>query len=75
MTITPKIHILQHHIVDFFSGRDNNHGLGWFSEQSFEAMHYDMKVEWNRIKICDPNHPEFADKLLQFVCAYNARHI
>ena len=75
MTITPKIHILEHHVIDFLSERDDSHGLGWFSEQSFEAMHHDMKVEWNKLKICDPEHPEFAQRLLQFVCAYNARHI
>ena len=26
-------------------------GLGWFSEQCFEAMHADMKIEWEWVKI------------------------
>ena len=76
MTITPKVHIVQHHLVDFFQqGNEIVHGLGWYSEQSFEAMHHDMKEEWERLKICDPNHPDFAQRLFDFVVAYNARHM
>ena len=76
MTITPKVHIIEHHLVDFFSeigGLD--HGLGWYSEQGFEAMHYDMMQEWKRVQICNPDHPDFGRRLLNFVVAYNARHI
>ena len=48
MTVTPKIHIVEHHLIDFFNQlNENKHGLGWFSEQSFEAMHHDMMEEWN----------------------------
>ena len=76
MTITPKIHIVEHHLVDFFNEiGDIEHGLGWYSEQGFEAMHYDMMQEWKRVQICDPNHPEFGKRLLDFVIAYVARHI
>ena len=76
MTITPKIHIVEHHLVDFFEQMgETGHGLGWYSEQSFEAMHSDMKEEWNRVKISDPNHPDFGKRLFDFVVAYNARHI
>ena len=59
----------------FFAEKEDNQGLGWYSEQSFEAMHHDMKVEWERIKICDPNHPDFSPRLLEFICAYNAKHV
>ena len=76
MSITPKIHIVEHHIVDFFREiGDKEHGLGWYSEQGFEAIHHDMKQEWDRVKICDPDHPDFGKRLLDFVVAYNARHI
>lgn len=77
MTITPKIHIIEHHLVDFFNevGGTEQHGLGWYSEQGFEAMHYDMMQEWKRVQICDPGHPDFGKKLLDFIVAYNARHI
>ena len=71
-----KIHIVQHHLVDFFEQmEETGHGLGWYSEQSFEAMHSDMKEVWNKVKISDPYHPDFGKRLLDFVVAYNARHI
>ena len=42
MSITPKIHIVEHHIVDFFREiEDKEHGLGWYSEQGFEAIYHD----------------------------------
>ena len=72
MSITPKIHIVKHHIVEI---GEKNHGLGWYSAQGFEAMHHDMKQEWERVKICDPDYPDFGKRLLDFVVAYNARHI
>ena len=75
MSITPKIHIVEHHIVDFLKMKHEEHGLGWQSEQAFEAMHSDMKKEWQKVQICDPDHPDFGQKLLEFVNRYNARHI
>ena len=76
MTITPKIHIIEHHITDFLNIKEeNNRGLGWFSEQAFESMHHDMQKEWNRVKISDITHPDFGRKLLNFVVSYNAKHI
>ena len=75
ISVTPKIHIVEKHILDFFKDKDDDFGLGFYSEQSFESMHCDMKGEWERVKILDPNNPNFPDKLFNFVCAYNARHI
>ena len=78
MTITPKVHIVivEHHVVEFFNEMgDNDNGLGWYSEQAFESMHHDMKIEWNRVKISDISHPDFGRKLLSFVTSYNAKHI
>lgn len=76
MTITPKVHIVEHHLSDFFKEMgEAKYGLGWYSEQSFEAMHHDMMQEWERVKISDPNHPDFGPKLLKFVLGYNARHM
>ena len=75
MSVTPKIHIVEHHLVDFLKRKQEEHGLGWWSEQAFEAMHSDVKKEWETVKICDPNHPDFAQRLLEFVTRYNAKHI
>ena len=74
--ITPKVHIVEHHIIDFFrETREKEHGLGFYSEQGFEAMHHDMKQEWDRVKINDRNHSDLAKRLLDFVIAYNGRYI
>ena len=75
MSITPKIHIVEHHVVDFLKRKKEEHGLGWWSEQAFEAMHSDIKKEWEKVKICDSDHPDFPTKLLDFVLRYNARHV
>ena len=75
MSVTPKIHIVEHHIVDFLKRKGEEHGLGWWSEQAFEAVHSDMKKEWERVKINDPDHPDFGQRLLDFVTRYNARHV
>ena len=75
MTVTPKVHIVEHHLVDFLKRKQKEHGLGWWSEQAFEAMHSDMKKEWERVKICDPEHPDFSQRLLNFIVRYNARHV
>ena len=39
------------------------------------SMHHDMKKKWERVKICDPDHPNSGKRLLDFVVVYNARHI
>ena len=75
MSITPKIHILEIHIVDFLKRKREPHGLGFWSEQGFEAMHHDMQKEWNTVKNCDLDHPDFPERLLKFVCRYNAKHV
>ena len=67
MSITPKNHIVEHHIVDFLKRKYETNGLGFWSEQAFEAMHSDMKKEWEKVKITNPDHPEFGERILDFV--------
>ena len=73
--ITPKIHIIQHHVRDFLKRKGEIHGLGWWSEQAFEAMHCDIKKDWDRVKILQPSHPNFSERLLSFVVRYNSMHL
>ena len=75
MSITPKIHIIQHHVIDFLKRKGEEYGLGWWSEQAFEAVQSDMKKEWDKVKICDKNHPDFPQRLLDFVVRYNSKHL
>ena len=44
ISVTPKVHILESHITDFYEISEEKVGLGFFSEQGFESMHHDMKV-------------------------------
>ena len=49
-------------------------GLGFWSEQAFESVHADFKVEWSKVKVSS-DHPDFLDKMLSCMSRYVARHI
>ena len=74
-SITPKIHIVQHHVIDFLKRKGEEYGLGQWSEQAFEAVHSDMKKEWDKVKICDKNQLNFPQRLLDFVVRYNSKNL
>ena len=72
ISITPKIHAIFYHIVDFC---DKVHvGLGRFSEQASESVHYSFNNEWARHKV-NKVHPEYNSRLLRAVNVYNCKHI
>ena len=73
VNVTPKIHAILFHIAEFidYSGC----GLGLFSEQSFEGVHYDFRKHWEVMKINDLNHPNFGKKLKTSIKIYNSRHL
>ena len=76
LSITPKVHIVFQHIEEFLSMKSTSQerkGLGYWSEQAFEAMHHDVKVESAGL-IVSETHPEYAQKLKQFIVRYNAKH-
>ena len=78
--MTPKAHILFQHASEFLdlihTEDESTHtlGLGYFSEQSMESMHHDVRVLWDKVKV-SVGHPDFAVKLKAFIAAYNARHM
>ena len=79
ITVTPKAHIVFQHIAEFLSRVNAGEnfstvGLGYFSEQAFEAMHHDVKVIWEKVKV-GLDHPNFSEKLRSFVVAYNSKHL
>ena len=49
-------------------------GLGYYSEQPFEAMHHDAKVLWERVKV-GTGHPDVERVLKDFVVSYNSKHL
>eukprot|EP00090_Calanus_glacialis_P026415 TRINITY_DN41544_c0_g1_i1.p1 TRINITY_DN41544_c0_g1~~TRINITY_DN41544_c0_g1_i1.p1 ORF type:complete len:114 (-),score=20.05 TRINITY_DN41544_c0_g1_i1:59-400(-) len=75
ISVSPKVHILESHIVDFSEISGEEVGLGFFSEQGFETMHHDFKVLWEKVKTGDISHEDFAERLLDCVCSYNAKHM
>ena len=79
ISVTPKVHIVFQHVSEFLDivnsgGEKSSFGLGYFSEQAFEAMHSDIKGLWERVKVSS-GHPEFGERLKSFIVAYNARHL
>ena len=74
ISVTPKVHMVMHHLTDFFELKGEEHGLSYWTEQAFEAVHHDFKVIWERYKV-SPDHPEYGARLLRAVSAYNASHL
>ena len=62
LSITPKVNIIERHIKDFFDIHGENNGLGFWSEQPFEAMHPEMKVLWNKVNIMDISREEYGER-------------
>lgn len=70
--VTPKIHAIFFHVRDFCM--KHKKGLGFFSEQAMESVHFDFQTTWNDYKVCE-NNPEYANRLLRAVSAYNSHHL
>ena len=49
-------------------------GLGYWSEQAFEAVHANFKQSWENVKV-DIDHTEYLPKLKNSVTRYNSSHI
>lgn len=73
LSVTPKIHAVSYHIVDFcsFKGR----GLGAWSEQVSEAVHHQFEMTWQKFRINDVNHPNYGRQLLAAVRMFNSKHV
>lgn len=70
-TETPKLHAMFSHIPHFLA--DKTQGLGVWSEQAFEGVHWDFNEHWKNYKR-EVNHPELRDKFTRAVITYNAKH-
>ena len=70
--MTNKVHILVEHVIPFCEKHEK--GLGFFSEQAFEAVHADFKKTWKNYKV-DESNPQFGEKLLQATLKYNFKHL
>jgi hypothetical protein len=57
ISVTSKMHAVFYHIPEFCEKKQC--GLGAYSEQASEAVHYDFECVWDNFKIKSFNHPHF----------------
>ena len=78
ISIPPKAHMLETHVVQFLDRRRSEgfvfHGLAYWGEQGFEQTHHDFKVHWSRRAVGE-DHEKYVDKLKDALVAYNTSHI
>ena len=72
INITPKVHAVFFHVEQFC--RKTQTGLGFFSEQAMESVHFDFNAWWLKTKV-DMQNPQYSTKLLSALCSYNAFHV
>ena len=72
MPITPKLHVIFHHVVEFCER--NGRGLGIFSEQCSESVHYDYEGTWKNYRR-NPSAKDYGEQLKKSVIHYNSTHI
>lgn len=70
--VTPKVHAVFFHVLHFC--RRTGKALGFFSEQSIEAVHADFKATWSKYKTANTNST-YSVNLLKAVQEYNSRHV
>ena len=73
---TQTIHSIVYHVKIWFERNGKEFGLGLYSEQAGEGVHYDFEdrvytAAYKRIE----THPQYGVKLLQAVAVYNSEHI
>lgn len=69
---TNKVHILVDHVPEFCIAMQM--GLGFFSEQAFEAVHCNFKKTWMYYCVNEID-PKFNEKLLAATMKYNSKHL
>jgi hypothetical protein len=69
---TPKVHAVIHHVGEFC--RLKKRGLGPWSEQTSESLHFDFLQLWQHYKISE-SHLDYPARLLSAVRVYNSRHL
>ena len=72
ISVTPKVHMIFDHVIPFCELKEK--GLGYYSEQASESVHYDFKTTWSNYSR-KMNDPKYGEKLLSAVVNYNSHHI
>lgn len=68
ISVTPKVHCIFIHVKEFCE--KHQVGLGIFSEQAFESVHFEFKTIWSKYAV-KVGHPVYAKKLLRAICEFN----
>ena len=73
---TPSIHAVKTHILDFFERNGTDNGLGIYSEQASESVHYDWEASvWDQGYKVAESHPSNPSNLMRATAKYNFRHL
>ena len=79
LSVTPKVHCLEAHVgqfLDMQKEKYNGFGLGYWSEQASESVHFDFKHLWvDRGYKRDLQHSDYDSNFLKCVVTYNSRHM
>ena len=77
-TVTPKVHIIMFHVVPYLrliNQDGGERGLGFMSEQAFEAVHAKMITKLGQGYQVGKDHPKFGQRMLDFIVAFNSNNI
>ena len=67
VTVPVKAHLVMHHIVPQIERRHPGNGIGVVTEQAFKSAHHSFKMECEKTKITNINHPDYPKALLDCV--------
>ena len=73
ISITPKVHTVEKHIVQFIQMAECS--LGQYSDQLIEACHSEFEHVFKRFFIKNEDNASFPQKLKSAVNAFNASHV
>ena len=77
LKVSPKAHALFVHVpefLDLMKADFPNRGLGFWSEQASESVHYDFKDFWEKGYKLALVHKSYRSNLLNALIVYNSRH-
>lgn len=73
---TPSVHAVKKHILSFVERNGEQNGLGIFSEQASESVHYDWEESvWDQGYKVPETHPTYPTNLKRAAAKYNSRHL
>lgn len=75
VSVTLKIHVLLEHLTQCLSYLKNMQGLGYWSEQAGESVHYEFYKIWERLKINNMKDPSYKERLRRAVVIFSSQHI